>query len=251
MLIINFPYKGITKIPGSELGCVSFIKEIIIEKNEYFKDNKFLDMSNYEKEGCKKIRKVINENIKLKNNILIWGGDHATTSFIYSHILENPIKNIIIFDAHNDYDSNNIAKEDRLYNWNVINTLEDYIDIGIVLGFRDKKYTMKESSKFRYIEDIDFYNFEKIKNILKGYCQERESIYVSLDLDVLNPAEFPGVGFKVAGGISLRELIICLRIILKYSKQVVIDIVEFNPLIEKKDSIYILKRIFKEITSEY
>ena len=44
--------------------------------------------------------------------------------------------------------------------------------------------------------------------------------------------------------ISLRELLFCLNTIFQYSEHTIVDIVEFNPLIENEHSVQILKRLF-------
>lgn len=56
----------------------------------------------------------------------------------------------------------------------------------------------------------------------------RAPVYVTLDLDVLDPAEFPGTGTPEAGGVSFREL---LGALLETSKLNVVayDICELSP----------------------
>ena len=57
-------------------------------------------------------------------------------------------------------------------------------------------------------------------------------VYISLDVDVFDPAYAPGVSHQEAGGISSRELINWLQ---KIKVPVIgADIVEYNPMRDKE-----------------
>lgn len=235
MKIISFPFRGLTKKPGSELGFSCFLKNILLSNEKYFSDVEFLDWSQYIDGNVSKLLKFD------KENILIFGGNHSTTTKVMSGIIECIPHNIIIFDAHNDYED--LFKED-FKNWNVINFFEKFGFSGLLLGYRDFEGNINRSPFFKYIDDIEFQNMDYVLNELKSYCIQYKTIYISIDLDVINFIEFPGTGFKCAGGISIRELLLCLNTIFQYSEHTIVDIVEFNPLIENEHSVLILKRLF-------
>ena len=70
------------------------------------------------------------------------------------------------------------------------------------------------------IEMKDF-DFDFIKNL-------QAPLYISLDLDVLDPAFAPGISHHEPGGMTTRELI---KIIQNIDVEVVgADIVEYNPM---------------------
>jgi len=52
-------------------------------------------------------------------------------------------------------------------------------------------------------------------------------LYISVDIDVLDPTYAPGVSFREPGGISVSDLLQCIQSIDKCI--VGADIVEFNP----------------------
>ena len=55
----------------------------------------------------------------------------------------------------------------------------------------------------------------------------REPVYISIDLDVLDPAFAPGVSHREPGGLSVRQL---LGVLQRMTGDVVgADVVEFNP----------------------
>ena len=63
MKIINFPFRGITKKPGSELGFSFFLKNILLNNEKYFSDIEFLDWSQYVDGDVNKLLKFDDENI--------------------------------------------------------------------------------------------------------------------------------------------------------------------------------------------
>ncbi|MBM4320311.1 MAG: agmatinase, partial [Deltaproteobacteria bacterium] len=57
-----------------------------------------------------------------------------------------------------------------------------------------------------------------------------EQVYVTLDLDVLDPAELPGTGTPEPGGLRYRELLVLLRAVAASRRIVAADLVELSPL---------------------
>jgi arginase len=57
---------------------------------------------------------------------------------------------------------------------------------------------------------------------------------ISLDLDVLDPAEEPGVGSPVPGGILRRDMVKALQSLQGDSKLLAMEIVEFNPYRDRR-----------------
>jgi arginase len=57
-------------------------------------------------------------------------------------------------------------------------------------------------------------------------------IHVSLDMDSLDPAEAPGVGTPVPGGLSYREAHLLMEILGDSGKVSSLDVVEINPILD-------------------
>ena len=62
---------------------------------------------------------------------------------------------------------------------------------------------------------------------------EGKEIFVSLDIDVLDPSIAPGTGTPVAGGLGLRELCEILGRITAKTVPVGMDIVELSPMLDQ------------------
>ena len=245
MLIVNIPFVGVSLIPGPELGFNMFYKDYYIERNYYFPDDQLLIMKsvNSRKAEQKAIDRI-NNTIESGCDLLFFGGNHATTAYIYEEILYKKDIPIIIFDAHNDKGD----KTDTYYNWNIINYLEKHVPEGCVFGYRNQNNDMPFSDIFTYMTDVDMLKLDYMDEYIRNWCKNKDRIYVSIDVDVINPVDFPGVGFPVAGGLNLTQLLFYISLIRKYSNQIIWDIVEFNPLIEKTISERALERLLLWIT---
>lgn len=57
-------------------------------------------------------------------------------------------------------------------------------------------------------------------------------LWVSFDMDVIDPADAPGVGTPVPGGITYREAHLAMEMIADTGKLVGIDVVEVNPVLD-------------------
>ena len=54
-------------------------------------------------------------------------------------------------------------------------------------------------------------------------------VYLTIDMDVLDPSEFPGTGTQEAGGFSYLQLVEDVRLICSRLNVVALDNVELNP----------------------
>jgi arginase family enzyme len=92
----------------------------------------------------------------------------------------------------------------------------------------------------------------RIEEIAKDVIRKIHSVnslYISIDIDVLDPAYAPGVSSPLPGGLSTRELLKFLRRILNH-RVVGIDIVETNPLRDINDmTIRVAANIVKYVIS--
>jgi arginase len=62
-----------------------------------------------------------------------------------------------------------------------------------------------------------------------------DGFYVSLDLDVIDPTEAPGVGTPVIGGIAYREAQLAMEMVAESKRMVGLDLVEVNPILDSRN----------------
>lgn len=153
------------------------------------------------------------------------GGEHLVTLGAFRAIYKkyNDI-NIIHFDAHTDLREEYLGE--KLSHASVIRRIWNYVgdgkiyQYGIRSGERDEFYWAK---KHTYLNKFNFQGLDKTVEELKD-----KPVYLTIDLDVLDPSEFCGTGTPEAGGVRFMEL---LEAILKLKKLNIVgfDMVELSP----------------------
>lgn len=225
-------------LKGAALAPPLIIKEFHSDAGNKFAENG-LDLGKeglWEDIGLIKLMDSDNEFDKIKDSIedvlndrnypISIGGDHSITyPIIAGYHKFYPKLNILHFDAHPDLYNNfendpfsHASPFARIMENNLANEL-------IQIGIR----TMTDHQK----DQVDKY---KIKVITMNEFSSDlvlkfdDPIYISIDLDGLDPAYAPGVSHPEPGGLSTRDI---LKIISNIDGEVIGgDIVEYNP---KKD----------------
>ena len=192
-----------------------------------------------------KTKEVIAKQLEQQYKVISLGGDHSV-SFplleMYAQIY--PGLNVLHFDAHADiydnFDDNPFSHASPFARLMETKSIAKLTQVGIRTLDKHQRQQIKKFN-VDVIEMKDF-NFDFIKE-LKG------PLYISIDLDGLDPAFAPGVSHHEPGGLSTRELIRCIQDI-----QVPIvgaDIVEYNP---KRDinnmTAMVAYKLFKELAAK-
>ena len=103
---------------------------------------------------------------------------------------------------------------------------ENIVHVG-ARAFVKEELAFLTDNKIKTVSDKEIRDGNGAK-LLKDITSTFDSIYLSIDLDVLDPAFAPGVGNPEAVGISSRELY-DLVTVLQNKKIEAADIVELNP----------------------
>ena len=188
------------------------------------------------------IKERINLELQTGCKTICFGGDHSI-SFPIIETYANKFKNLNILhlDAHADlydnFDNNPYSHASPFARIMESGNISSLTQIGIrTLNTHQRE----QASKFnvQIIEMKDF-NFDFLKT-LKG------PLYVSVDLDVLDPAFAPGISHHEPGGLTTRELI---QIIQNIPVPIVgADIVEYNPTRDLNNmTAMVAYKIFKEL----
>lgn len=73
---------------------------------------------------------------------------------------------------------------------------------------------------------------EVMKRALKEAREDGKKLYISFDVDVLDPAFMPGTGTPVPGGLTMREALPMVRALCAENDMVGFEIVELDPLLD-------------------
>ena len=134
---------------------------------------------------------------------------------------------IIIFDAHPDCENENDLLP-SIIRHNVRNG--NIILIG-TRSWKKNELGFLKNNKIRFFEMrkmIEFGNMDVIETIMET-ARHFEALYVSIDLDVLDPCFAPAVNSYEPGGLSSRDLLFFLSRLKKLQNLKAIDITELNP----------------------
>ena len=89
-----------------------------------------------------------------------------------------------------------------------------------------------ERSEFEFAKKHTFmsrFNFDRLKEALSLPAMSGCPVYLTIDLDVLDPSEFPGTGSPEAGGVGFTELLDAARAVIERCDVVGLDITELCP----------------------
>ena len=83
------------------------------------------------------------------------------------------------------------------------------------------------------MEQIDRHSLVRVmKNAIERVTRETEGIYLSFDMDALDPRHAPGVGTPVAAGLTQREAHLICEMVAETGRLLGMDMVEVNPILD-------------------
>ena len=75
-----------------------------------------------------------------------------------------------------------------------------------------------------------------VEEAIERLMEHADRLHVSLDLDVIDPREAPGVGTPVSGGLTYREAHLAMEIVAQSGALGSMDIVEVNPVLDEHNT---------------
>jgi len=174
------------------------------------------------------VENITSELKKQNKQLIILGGEHLIT--LGSFMCFPKDTGYVVFDAHYDLRDQyaDIKLSHAAYLRRIVEKRgsENIVHIG-ARAFVKEELTFLKEHNIATVSDKEIRNGNGPK-LLKDITSTFDHIYLSIDLDVLDPAFAPGVGNPEAVGISSRELY-DLVTTLQNKKIVAADIVELNP----------------------
>ena len=179
-------------------------------------------------EMLRMVENITAELRKQNKQMIILGGEHLITLGSFSCFPKDT--GYVVFDAH--YDLRDQYADIKLSHAAYLRRLiekrgsENIVHVG-ARAFVKEELAFLKDNKIRTISDKEIRDGNGPK-LLQDITSTFDSLYLSIDLDVLDPAFAPGVGNPEAVGISSRELY-DLVTTLQNKKIEAADIVELNP----------------------
>jgi len=206
---------------------------------------KVYDMRNISREQIESVYDKISVSSKIPISI---GGDHSITRQIINTITKKHGKiSLVYFDAHPDFVSS-ITN----YYGSVVNDVLSNIEIAssVQIGIRApeqeeldniKKINLKVITPF----DIQEQGIKKVADSILSKLSDK--VYVSFDMDCVDPAYAPGVSVPVPMGLNSTDAVYLLKEIAK--KGIIgMDVMEVCPNFDVKDrTSHLASRIISEV----
>ena len=174
------------------------------------------------------VNKLTGELIKKDKLLVILGGEHSLTYGTYTAFPKDT--GYIVFDAHYDLRSEyaGVRLSHAAYLRRVVekNGAENIIHVG-ARSFVGEELAFLKEHKIKTITEKDIRD-GKGPGLVHDLLSTFKKTYVSVDLDVLDPAFAPGVGNPEAVGITSRELFDMIYA-MEGHKIACLDVVELNP----------------------
>ncbi|TBR07388.1 MAG: agmatinase [Candidatus Nitrosotenuis sp.] len=174
------------------------------------------------------VHKLTGELIKKDKLLVILGGEHSLTYGTYTAFPKDT--GYMVFDAHFDLRSEyaGVKLSHAAYLRRVVekNGAENIIHVGARSYVGEELAFLKEN-KIKTITEKDIRDGKGPK-LVSDFLSTFKKTYVSVDLDVLDPAFAPGVGNPEAVGITSRELFDMIYA-MEGHKIACLDVVELNP----------------------
>lgn len=180
------------------------------------------------------------------------GGEHLVTLPAFKAVYEKYDDVYVLhFDAHTDlreeYNNNKNSHATVIKRiWDIIGDNKIF-QFGIRSGTKEEfDFALKE--KHTYMETHTIDTFWKIVSTLGG-----KNVYLTIDLDVLDPSIFPGTGTPEPGGVSYRKFEQIFKILKNANINLVgCDIVELSPNYDNSNvSTIVACKILRELSLVY
>ena len=195
-------------------------------------DLKLFDYGNLElpfgdkKNALRMIQSHVEKIIEANKIPIMIGGEHLVSLAPVKALSKKyDDLNIIHFDAHTDLREEYLGE--ALSHATVMRRIYDQVGIGKINQFCIRSGLKEEfewAKKHTHLEKFTYNTLESCVRRLKD-----KPVYITIDLDVLDPAVFPGTGTPEPGGINFHHMLEIIGILSKLENVVGLDVVELSP----------------------
>jgi len=167
---------------------------------------------------------------------VILGGDHSITFPSVRAFKEFGPLNVFHFDAHLDYNDEifgvKYANGNPLKRVSELPFVNRIVQVGI-RGIRVREDAYQDSeSRGNLIITASQVRDKGIEEVVNRF-PEGGNVYVTVDIDVLDPSVAPGTGSPCPDGLLYRELKALLQGVAGCGKVIGMDLVEMNPYVDR------------------
>ena len=202
--------------------------------------------------GCESAYELGRLAIEAEERPILLRGDHSASIGTVGGVTHTNEVGVIWIDAHGDFNTPDTSISGNVHGMALAVLLghgsRELVDIGrpgpklkpenvALIGIRDidrrEKELIRESGCTAYtMRDVDEIGIRDILTKTLLSFSHLDHIHVSLDLDVMDPLDAPGVGTPSQGGLTYREGQLIMEILADTGKLHSVDIMEINPILD-------------------
>ncbi|HDQ59807.1 MAG TPA: arginase family protein [Candidatus Woesearchaeota archaeon] len=173
----------------------------------------------------------VRETLKMHKPIVLIGGNHSVTlPVIQGYSRHFNRMGVIFIDAHPD------CQPDYFPYGDVIGGVSSIPEVNktVLLGLRnwsktEYQFLLENNIPFITMKDIYQNSMDYVISRVKEMMRDVDAIYISFDIDAVDPAFAPGTGWIEPGGLTSRQAIHLVQELAKMDRVEGFDIVEVNP----------------------
>lgn len=174
-------------------------------------------------------KKIVFDN---KKPMMI-GGEHLVTFPVVKALMEKYANlHIIHLDAHTDLRDEFLGR--KLSHATVIRRCYDILGDGRIYQFGIRS---GDKHEFDFAKNghthMQKFNFDGLDEVIEKI--KDKPVYITIDLDVLDPAVFPGTGTPEPGGMTFKDLLNAMKSFEKLNNVVGADLVELAPMLDSSN----------------
>ena len=181
-------------------------------------------------EAIKIVENSVKDVLALNKLPIVLGGEHSVTIGAVKALKEaHENLSILHLDAH--YDLKDEYRGSKYNHACIARRLQEIcpiVEAGVrSLSKEEKDFIGTSPSNVKVINVYDILDDHSWKRKISDLLSD--TIYITIDLDVFDPALVPSVGTPEPGGIGWYELLDLLKTVIKDKKVVGFDVVELSP----------------------
>lgn len=261
IVLFGAPFDGTTSYrPGTRFASAAIRNESYgIETYSPYLDKDLLDKKVFDagdlEFGFGNTERVLNAIEEMTAKILddgkkplMVGGEHLVTlGSVKAAVKKHQDLHIIHLDAHADLRDEYLGE--KLSHASVMRRCHELVGDDRIYQFGIRSGDREE---FLWAKDHVFtqkFNLERLEQVIEAL--RGKPVYLTIDLDVLDPSVFPGTGTPEAGGISFMELICALNKVFTLNI-VAADMNELSPIYDNSGASTALAcKLLREMLLQY
>jgi arginase len=203
-------------------------------------------------EACARIYDTARSAVARGSFPLFLGGDHSLAVGTISGVTEEEPTGVLWIDAHADMNTPETSPSGNLHGMPLAALLgygdPALVDVGrrgakldpgdvVLVGLRsidpgERELIRRTGVGVYTMRELDERGVSVVLREALVRLAHRQRLHVSLDMDVLDPGEAPGVGTPVSGGLTYREAHLLMEIAAESGRVASAEVVEINPILD-------------------